>query len=886
MASIFTYDPDPPRVSSPWLASVKRDPKRTIPSLFAGIEPEQANLDMDDLYAALPDDHGVTRLEAEPQEGPTEYKLHLLLRPRKSMSSSSTPLRSGNGSPALRLTAENLNSSSPPLASSNTPRQHRLEQLTTQLLWRLQQSSPYHSSAATNLVLPTLPQATTELQVPRKPAKLLPGLEESKGALYEIGVADDGSFVGLTQDEMEESLTNLRAMAASLGCSVDVLRMVQVGECDWMEHESSRIFNHIRSRSVKLYVAEAYVKPEFTTSDDTALFEDKAPTIAALAAAEVDGAADTALAKQQLRVSLTGATTSGKSSLLGTLSTSTLDNGRGKSRLSLLKHRHEIASGMTSSVAQELIGYRDKETEESMLPPCRVINYATGNVSSWTDIHASSESGRLALLSDSAGHPRYRRTTVRGLVGWAPHWTILCIAANSNLDEATKTQNVEQGLFAGAAAHLSMAHLDICLRLEIPLIIAITKFDAATKTAFRQLLSTILTLLKSSGRNPLMLATNPQEVSEDDLQTISPLDFFEISKAVDILNKDAFINIPILFTSAVKGTGIGKLHALLRQLPVSSPSSMANPGMRRNLEGEQPDTLFHVDDFYKLRIRDMSINADTALPSNQGTVLSGHLSRGVITVGDELVLGPFAPNPTLEIQDADPHIGDNSKDSFLSPRSFNDALFRATASPKLKVSVTEHEWVRVTVISIRNLKLPVKRLERDQAGTIGVVPLASTPRSDPLAIRKGMVICNYAPTASHTFTASFDVDDAGSAVVGSLVLVYCATIRASAKVIAVALNNDTDGRDYENWRQDGEDGSEDGFRFELDETAATETSLTSHESISISFQFVRCREYMEVGSKVLVMPGGGPSIGIQNERGVKGVGGLEGFVGLVLETFG
>lgn len=45
------------------------------------------------------------------------------------------------------------------------------------------------------------------------PQPLYPGLEESKGALYEIGVADDGELVGLAEDEMEESLNNLRAMA-------------------------------------------------------------------------------------------------------------------------------------------------------------------------------------------------------------------------------------------------------------------------------------------------------------------------------------------------------------------------------------------------------------------------------------------------------------------------------------------------------------------------------------------------------------------------------------------------------------------------------------------------------------------------------------------------
>lgn len=77
MASIFTYDPDPPRVASPWLAPTDSpklstpQPKEALPS--SGVSPVTGNIA----------DYGVTRLEAEPQEGPTEYKLHLLLRPRR-----------------------------------------------------------------------------------------------------------------------------------------------------------------------------------------------------------------------------------------------------------------------------------------------------------------------------------------------------------------------------------------------------------------------------------------------------------------------------------------------------------------------------------------------------------------------------------------------------------------------------------------------------------------------------------------------------------------------------------------------------------------------------------------------------------------------------------
>jgi hypothetical protein len=454
MASIFTYDPDPPTVASPWLTP-SESPKPSTPQ-----PPLTSNSPLSGLLA----DYGVTRLEAEPQEGPTEYKLHLLLRPRRNYSSSTT------GSPSYNYQSQeegidqlqyaiNDPSRLPSYASGH--RQNRLEQLTTQLLWRLQQSSPYHTSSSNNLVLPKLPEAATSLEPPTRPSKLLSGLEASRGALYEIGVSDDGTFVGLTKDEMDESLTNLRAMAASLGCTVEVMRMVAVGECEWLESstakQDSNVFLHIPATSFKsqlarkhsngeaeekknatdnvplrqqaqLWVAEALVTPDLhhkksrpkTDFVSSEVINARESSQTLIQVDEIPDGFVTSQSTEQLRITLTGPTTSGKSSLLGTLSTATLDNGRGKSRLSLLKHRHEIASGVTSSVAHEMIGYKAPD----------VVNYASGNVSSWTDIHSIAENGRLIFVSDSAGHPRYRRTTVRGLVGWAPHWTVLCVAAD------------------------------------------------------------------------------------------------------------------------------------------------------------------------------------------------------------------------------------------------------------------------------------------------------------------------------------------------------------------------------------------------------------------------------------------------------------------------
>ncbi len=562
MASIFTYDPDPPRVSSPWLTPTD-SPKPSTPqprdgTSNSGVFPSSAQLQ----------DYGVTRLEAEPQEGPTEYKLHLLLRPRRNYSSSSTgSLISGSQQHKQQQPSQSIaHDSGPILAPSNQSRQNRLEQLTTQLLWRLQQSAPYHASSTSDLVLPKLPEAAESLETPSRPGKLLAGLEESRGALYEIGVSDDGTFVGLTKDEMDESLTNLRAMAASLGCNVQVVRMVVVGDCEWDEasvdtelpipHRTR--LEKKRSRPVKfptgqdeslrhqaqLWVAEALVIPDLSSRKPTqptepnSLTRHDTPPLIRSEDSSVRVIAETHPATEQLRITLTGPTTSGKSSLLGTLSAATLDNGRGKSRLSLLKHRHEIVSGVTSSVTQELIGYKGRD----------VVNFASGNVTSWTDIHASAKNGRLVFVSDSAGHPRYRRTTVRGLVGWAPHWAVLCIAADDGENApvaAGGTSSAQEILgSAGAGIDLAKAHLELCLKLDKPLCVVITKLDLASKSSLRQTLSKVLSAVKASGRTPTIIPPDQGKSLDSDLTTIAAADEDDIGSVVEKMgNTDSLTSI-------------------------------------------------------------------------------------------------------------------------------------------------------------------------------------------------------------------------------------------------------------------------------------------------------------------------------------------------------
>ena len=67
-----------------------------------------------------------------------------------------------------------------------------------------------------------------------------------------------------------------------------------------------------------------------------------------------------------------GAVESGKSTLVAILTNGArgrpiLDNGRGSARMAVFRHKHEIESGRTSSISQQMVGYDEDG---------RVLNYS------------------------------------------------------------------------------------------------------------------------------------------------------------------------------------------------------------------------------------------------------------------------------------------------------------------------------------------------------------------------------------------------------------------------------------------------------------------------------------------------------------------------------
>ena len=59
----------------------------------------------------------------------------------------------------------------------------------------------------------------------------------------------------------------------------------------------------------------------------------------------------------EIRVAVVGNVDAGKSTLLGVLTHGELDNGRGLARQKLFRHKHEVETGRTSSVGNDILGF-------------------------------------------------------------------------------------------------------------------------------------------------------------------------------------------------------------------------------------------------------------------------------------------------------------------------------------------------------------------------------------------------------------------------------------------------------------------------------------------------------------------------------------------------
>ncbi|CAO3683901.1 unnamed protein product [Umbelopsis ramanniana] len=322
------------------------------------------------------------------------------------------------------------------------PTKERLEHLVTQLKWRL--------------------------------------AEGGGEAIYEIGVGDDGSLVGLSDHELELSMQTVNDMASRLDADVSIIRSVKI---DIKDQDSKQVIEVLIRRRTK--------------SDPQSCME--------------------------IRVVLVGAHDAGKSTLLGYLSYGLKDNGRGRARLNLLRHRHEIESGRSSSISHEIVGYDSSG---------KLINFSNTNISTWEQICESSS--KIVTFLDTCGYPKYLKTTIAGMTGHAPDYACLIVAAN-----------------AGGLSDMTREHLAIAVMLGVPVFVVLTKIDVATPEQLRLSLGSLIALLKAPGNCKVPLIVK----NEDDL-IISVSHFAQRGP-----------QIPIFLVSSVTGANMHLLEQFFNLLP-------------------------------------------------------------------------------------------------------------------------------------------------------------------------------------------------------------------------------------------------------------------------------------------------------------------------------
>ena len=121
-----------------------------------------------------------------------------------------------------------------------------------------------------------------------------------------------------------------------------------------------------------------------------------------------------------IRIAVLGNVESGKSTLVSVLTHGELDNGNGRARLNLFRHPHEIQTGRTSSINNEIMGFDNMGLVQNF-SNCRQAD------------EICEKSSKIITFIDLAGHQKYMKTTVFGLTGYSPDFNMLLINATSGI---------------------------------------------------------------------------------------------------------------------------------------------------------------------------------------------------------------------------------------------------------------------------------------------------------------------------------------------------------------------------------------------------------------------------------------------------------------------
>lgn len=371
-----------------------------------------------------------------------------------------------------------------------------------------------------NIEYKLLLNASDEKRLQQLATQLNYRLNEGRGeAFYEIGVSDEGEVVGLTDEEAEESLKALDMIAKTIGASCMITRV-----------EKGR-----RGKVLEVLIRRTTDFPPV-----------------------------------QVSVALLGNVDSGKSTLKGVLISGRLDDGNGAAMSMVARYLHEIKFRRSSSVSIHLLGFDSKGNS---------INDSLG---SYDESKIFLNGSKIISLIDLAGHEKYLKTTIRGILGNLPDY--VCIVVGSNAGPI--------GTFR--------EHLGLSVALKIPVFIVVTKIDITPPEVLSRTLNDIEAILKLPGVNKIPFLIK------------SGSDASLASRVMPHLRV-----CPIFLVSNITGKGLVELKAFLNALPPKTDW----------VEKSNMETLCFIDEKFYVE--------------GVGLVVGGLVEQGVVKKDEMLLLGPF-----------------------------------------------------------------------------------------------------------------------------------------------------------------------------------------------------------------------------------------------------
>ena len=294
---------------------------------------------------------------------------------------------------------------------------------------------------------------------------------------------------------------------------------------------------------------------------------------------------------KEIRMVVIGNVDSGKSTLVGCLTKGIKDDGRGYARKYVFNYQHESETGRTSSIAEEIIGFKD----------CKMIH--SGRLTekknvSWKDI--ASQSDHVITFLDLCGHEKYLKTTMYGVSALMPHYAIILIGTNMGVQRMTKE------------------HLGIVVSLGIPFFIVFTKIDIAPKEVKEKTINHFVTLLKTGLKKNVFNVKNSGDA------------------AFAAQNISGGNLVPTFQVSTVSGDGMDDLKVFLSKLTPKFPNN--NEFSLLKTPKDKTEMLL-----------------DNAFNTKVGCIYAGVIVSGKVETNQKLLIGPttegeFKPVQIREIQ--------------------------------------------------------------------------------------------------------------------------------------------------------------------------------------------------------------------------------------------